>query len=126
MPDRYPSVAPSRLRLVVLLAVVIVGGCERSSPVGPDSGPPTISGYVYRSFTADTGEPPLADVVVTVRDATGVETTALTDSRGFYSVRAAMGLVVVTAAKTGYETGQSRFDVTESTVLNFGLRRTID
>jgi hypothetical protein len=39
-----------------------------------------------------------------------------------YSVRAAMGMVVVTAAKPGYETRQSRSDVTESTVLNFSLR----
>jgi len=31
---------------------------------------------------------------------------------------------VVTASKDGYKTRQSRFDVTDSTVLNFALRPT--
>ena len=59
--------------------------------------------------------------MITIRKATGQETTALTNRGGFYSVGAAMGVVLVTASKEGYETRQSGFDVTESTVLNFGL-----
>jgi len=114
------------LRLVVLLAVTSVSACRWSSPAAPDSAPPTISGHVYHSFTPDTGEPLLADVLITVRDATGVETTGLSDRSGFYSVRAAMGMVVVTASKEGYETRHSRFDVTESTVLNFSLTPAVD
>lgn len=110
-----------RVFLVALLALTSVSGCEGSSPAAPDSAPVTISGYVYHSFTSDTGEPLLADVLITVSDATGVETRALSDRSGFYRVRAAMGMVVVTAAKQGYETRQSRFEVTGSTVLNFSL-----
>ena len=41
--------------------------------------------------------------------------------RGFYLIRASLGEVLVTAAKEGYNTRESRFDVTDSTVLNFGL-----
>jgi hypothetical protein len=94
--------------------------------VAPASAPPTISGYVYLSFTPDTGEPPLADVVITVRDSTGAETTTVSGRSGYYSLRAAMGTVVVTASKPGYETRQSQFDVTESTVLNFSLKPTVE
>ena len=81
-----------------------------------------LSGYVYRAMTPESGEPPLADVLITVKDAVGAETTALSDRGGFYSVRAAMGTVVVTAAKEGYETRESRFEMADSTVLNFSLR----
>jgi hypothetical protein len=52
--------------------------------------------------------------LIKVRHAGGVETTTSSDGRGFYSVRTATGTVVVTAAKDGYETGESRFDVTDS------------
>ena len=67
------------------------------------------------------GEPPIADAVITLRDAQGAESTAKSDRRGFYLIRASLGEVVVTAAKDGYNTRESRFDVTDSTVLNFGL-----
>ena len=67
------------------------------------------------------GEPPIADAVITLRDARGAENTTKSDRRGFYLIRAAIGEVVVTAAKEGYNTRESRFDVTDSTVLNFGL-----
>jgi hypothetical protein len=126
MADHCLFAASPRLRLVVLLALASVSGCQWSSPAAPDSAPPTISGYVYHSFTPDTGEPLLADVLITVRDATGVEKTALSNHSGFYNVPAAMGMVVVTASKEGYETRQSRFEVTESTVLNFSLTPAVD
>jgi len=80
-----------------------------------------ISGQIYQTLTRDAGEPPLVDVLITVRNATGQETTALSNRGGFYRVDATIGMVLVTAAKEGYETRQSLFDVTESTVLNFGL-----
>jgi hypothetical protein len=74
----------------------------------------------------DTGEPPLEDVLITVRDSTGAERTTVSGRSGYYSVRAATGTVVVTASKPGYETRQSRFDVSESTVLNFSLKPTLE
>ena len=126
MAGQYSFAASPGLCLVVLLALTGASACRWSSPAAPDGAPPTISGHVYHSFTPDTGEPLLADVLITVRDATGGETTALSDRTGFYSVRAAMGMVVVTASKDGYETRLSRFDVTESTVLNFSLTPTVD
>lgn len=118
--------ASPRLRLLVLLALLIVPGCRSSSPVAPDLARPTISGHVYQTLTREAGEPPLVDVLITVRNATGQETTALSNRGGFYSVGAAIGMVQVTAAKEGYETRQSRFDVTESTVLNFGLTPNVE
>ncbi|HEU4925908.1 MAG TPA: carboxypeptidase-like regulatory domain-containing protein [Vicinamibacterales bacterium] len=126
MVDHYPFAASPRLRLLVLLALIIVPGCRSSSPVAPDDARPTISGQIYQTLTRDTGEPPLVDVLITVRNATGQETTTLSNRGGFYSVGAAIGMVLVTAAKDGYETRQSRFDVTESTVLNFALTPNVE
>ena len=80
-----------------------------------------LSGYVYEGLTAS-GEPPIADVLITVRDAFGVDTTVMSDRSGFYSVRAPMGPVVVTAAKAGYETREAQFEIADSIVLNFSLR----
>jgi len=68
------------------------------------------------------GEPPIADVLITVTDDGGEESSARTDGTGFYSVRAAVGAVVVTASKDGYKTREARFEVSDSTVLNFSLR----
>ena len=126
MVDHYPFAASPRLRLLVLLALIIVPGCRSSSPVAPDGARPTISGQVYQTLTRDAGEPPLVDVLITVRNATGQETTTLSNGGGFYSVGAAIGMVLVTAAKEGYETRESRFDVTESTVLNFALTPNVE
>ena len=78
-----------------------------------------LTGYVYEVMLPGAGEPPIADVVITVTEEDGETSSARTDSVGFYSVRAATGTVVVTASKDGYKTRQSRFDVTDSTVLNF-------
>ena len=83
-----------------------------------------LTGYVYAVMLPGAGEPPIADVVITVTEEDGETSSARTDSVGFYSVRAATGTVVVTASKDGYKTRQSRFDVTDSTVLNFSLRPT--
>ena len=112
----------------VLFALIVVTGCaDHGSPVSPTSigssgrhAALMVSGYVYQQ-ASEAGEPPIADVLITLRDAQGAERTATTDRRGFYSVRAMQGEVVVIAAKEGYNTRESRFEVTDSTVLNFGL-----
>ena len=111
---------------MVLLGLGLVAGCSRQSPVAPASASPMISGYTYEDMVPGAGEPPLANVSITVTDASGVETTTLSDRRGFYSVRTALGTVVVTAAKAGYTTRQSRFEVADSTVLNFSMRPAVD
>ena len=80
-----------------------------------------LSGYVYEGLTAF-GEPLIADVQITVRDAFGVDITVMSDRGGFYSVCVPMGPIVVTAAKAGYETREARFEVADSIVLNFSLR----
>ena len=126
MVDRYSFGTSPGLRVLVLLALIIVPGCGSSSPVAPDGARPVISGQIYQTLTRDAGEPPLVDVLITVRNATGQETTALSNRGGFYSVGATTGMVLVTAAKEGYETRQSRFDVTESMVLNFGLTPNVE
>jgi Carboxypeptidase regulatory-like domain len=115
----------------VLLALLGLSGCgDQISPVSPTNNastaraaaaaPLTISGYVYQAASG-AGEPPIADAVITLRDAQGAERMTKSDRRGFYVMRASLGEVVVTAAKDGYNTRESRFDVTDSTVLNFGL-----
>ena len=115
----------------VMLALVVLSACgEQVSPVSPTNNacaareaanvPLMISGYVYQEVSS-AGEPPIADAVITLRDAQGAENTAMSDRRGFYAIRATQGEVVVTATKAGYNTRESRFDVTDSTVLNFGL-----
>jgi hypothetical protein len=121
--NRYSFAESLRLLLAAVPVLALLPGCGRESPVAPTGGPLMISGYIYKQMTPG-GEPPIADVLITVRHAGGVETTTSSDGRGFYSVRTATGTVVVTAARDGYETGESRFDVTDSTVLNFSLMPT--
>jgi hypothetical protein len=124
--DRPPLAAPPRLAVTILLSLLFLPGCGRSSPTAPASAGPTVSGYVYEVMLPGSGEPPIADVLITVTDDTGEATTGKTDGAGFYSVGAATGTVVVTASKDGYKSRQARFDVTDSTVLNFALRPTSD
>jgi hypothetical protein len=106
---------------VVLLLVGILSACGQESPVAPTGDALMVSGYVYREMSAATGEPALADAVITLRDEDGAETTAVSDTRGYYRVRAAAGEVVISAAKNGYNPRESRFEMTDSTVLNFSL-----
>ena len=70
---------------LVLLALIIIPGCGSSSPVAPDGARPMISGQIYQTLTRDADEPPLVDVLITVRNATGQETTALSNRGGFLS-----------------------------------------
>jgi hypothetical protein len=109
--------------VAVSLALAVLTGCGSQSPLAPAKAPPLLSGYVYEALTAF-GEPPIADVLITVRDPFGVDTTVMSDRSGFYSVSAPIGPVVVTAAKAGYETREVRFEIADSIVLNFSLRPT--
>ena len=126
MSRQHRSARSLKHAWAVLFALVVVTGCaDHGSPVSPTGSDGRnaalmVSGYVYQQ-ASDVGEPPIADVLITLRDAQGAERTATTDRRGFYSVRAMQGEVVVIAAKEGYNTRESRFEVNDSTVLNFGL-----
>ena len=131
MSSQHTSAGSPAAVWVVLLALLVLSACgEQASPVSPTNNarpanqaanaPLMISGYVYQEVSS-AGEPPIADAVITLRDAQGEESTAMSDRRGFYRINATPGEVVVTATKEGYNTRESRFDVTDSTVLNFGL-----
>jgi hypothetical protein len=113
----------------VLLTLGLISGCgEQASPVSPGAtaqdlrttAAVMVSGHVYQQASS-AGEPAVSDALITLKDAGGAESTALTDNRGFYSIEAKPGEVVVTATKEGFNTSQSRFAIAESTVLNFGL-----
>lgn len=105
-----------------LFLLGILSGCSSSvSPVSPTTGPLMVTGYVYQRMTPGSGEPPIADALISLRDEDGTEFTSQSDDRGYYRIRATAGEVVMTAAKEGYKTRESRFDVTDSTVLNFSL-----
>ena len=118
---------PVAKSLTVLSGIVLVfgflPGC-RDAPNAPTDDSLLISGYVYQGMRRGSGEPPIPDAVITVKAADGRETRASSDDRGFYTVRAVTGAVLVTAAKSGYTTRESRFEVEDSTVLNFSLMPT--
>ena len=88
--DRYSLAASPRLGLAVLLSLAFLPGCGQS-PVAPGSAAPMLTGYVYEVMLPGAGEPPIADVVITVTEEDGETSSARTDSVGFYSVRAATG-----------------------------------
>jgi Carboxypeptidase regulatory-like domain len=117
--DRFAASLGFFLTAGFLLA--ILSGCGRVSPASPTAAQLMVTGYVYQRMIQGSGEPPIADALVSLRNEDGVEFTARSDERGFYRIRATAGEVVMTAAKEGYTTRESRFDVTDSTVLNFGL-----
>ena len=101
---------------IVLVCLIVIRLPHRRGSASP-------SCYRWPSFPAAASRR-LRPAVITLTEEDGETSSARTDSVGFYSVRAATGPVVVTASKDGYKTRQSRFDVTESTVLNFALRPT--
>ena len=130
MPGRNPFGESWRRLAAVPLVLVVLTGCDGRTPVSPSREGPTVnpssegltvSGYVYQTLTRDLGEPPIADALITVRDAAGTESTAMSDRRGYYKVRATASEVVVSVVKEGYSTRESQFDLTESIVLNFSL-----
>ena len=106
---------------VVLLVLIFLTGCGRQSPASPTSDALMVSGYVYQQMTPDSGEPPIAGVLITLRDENGTQSTALSDVNGFYRIPARAGEVTVNVSKEGYKTHELRFGVTDDTVLNFSL-----
>jgi hypothetical protein len=116
-----------RLHLFLTSALCLVGvalsACGDSAPaLTAASGlPATITGRVYESFTAQSGEPLLDDVAVSVKHTGGSEYVARTDGEGFYRVAATVGSVTVTVTKAGYETKVSEFYLASDTSLNFSM-----
>ena len=104
-----------------LLVLVLLNGCGGQSPVSPTENSLMVSGHVYQHLTPESGEPPIAGVLITLRHAKGAESTSLTDGDGFYRIPATAGEVTVSVSKDGYQTRELRFDVTDDTVLNFSL-----
>jgi carboxypeptidase family protein len=122
MPGRDRSATSLGFFPAALFLLGILSGCSRSvSPVSPTTGPLMVTGYVYQRMTPGSGEPPIADALISLRDEDGTEFTAQSDASGYYRIRATPGEVVMTAGKEGYKTRESRFDVSDSTVLNFSL-----
>lgn len=102
-----------------------VAACDRQ-PLAPASVRPlTVSGFVYERPIpgSGSGEPKLAGVLITVHEVDGSSRTATTDEIGFYTVGVRAGTISMTASKIGYTTGESMFEMANSTVLNFGLSR---
>jgi hypothetical protein len=128
MSRHYISTETLSPMSAVLLTLALVYGCgDQSSPASPTgtasdlrSAPVMVSGHVYQQASG-IGEPAVADALITLKDARGAESTAVSDHRGFYCVEATPGEVVITATKEGFNRRESRFDIARSTVLNFGL-----
>ena len=121
MPRRRAVRESLRLFSAALLVLAVLPGCGGQLPVSPGSDPLLVSGYVYQEMAPASGEPPLADALITLRDAEGTVNTAVSDHRGFYTIRAAPGVVLVRVAKDGYDTRESHVALTDSIVLNFSL-----
>jgi hypothetical protein len=114
-PARYGS------QLVFFTAVLgLVAGCD-GAPQGPTAVPVRLTGHVYQRPTAEFGEPMLSDVLITVEQADGSQSTTRTNAAGFYTVSVTRGIISISAAKEGYQTNRSQFELASDTVLNFSL-----
>jgi Carboxypeptidase regulatory-like domain len=108
--------------LFVVGMCVVVLGCGGHLPGAPgDIMPLTISGYVYEQEVAGSGEPMLAEVLITVQETDGSPRSAKSDGVGFYTVPVRAGTISITASKVGYGTRASSFYMSKSTVLSFSL-----
>lgn len=107
----------------LLLGMALLGWVAScgGGPQGPTAVPARISGYVYQRPSAELGEPMLADVLITVEQIDGAQRTTHTNAAGFYTVFVTRGIVSISAAKAGYQTNQSEFELSSDTVLNFSL-----
>lgn len=114
------SLRARRGTLLFLGLLGLIAGCEARSQA-PTAVPATISGHVYQRPTAQFGEPMLSDVLITIEGADGSRCTTRTDAAGFYTLPVTRGIISVSAAKEGYETNRSQFDLARDTVLNFSL-----
>lgn len=110
-------------RLLFFTAILgVLAGCD-GAPHAPTAVPARLSGHVYQRPTAESGEPMLSDVVITIEQAAGSQFTTRTDAAGFYTVSVPPGIVSISATKAGYETNRSQFELSSDTVLNFSLVR---
>ena len=112
---------PSRLVLLVAGVAAAAVGCGGQVPDAPEVGLLTISGHVYQQGTAETGEPKLASVLITVQEDEGLPRTVISDEVGFYTVAVRAGTISIAASKAGSGKRVSTIDFSDSTVLNFSL-----
>ena len=115
-----PRARYGRQLLFCTAVLGLVAGCDGASQ-GPTAVPARVSGHVYQRPTGELGEPMLPDVLITIEQADGSQCTTRTDARGFYTVSVTPGIVAISAAKAGYETNRSQFELSSDTVLNFSL-----
>ena len=107
---------PARL-LIVLSLTLMCAACAARNTMAPDPVPVrsslmtttadarnviTFSGSVYADQSSDKGEPPIADALIEVTDATGVRSTR-SDGYGSYTLTVPYGDATITASKLGYE-----------------------
>jgi hypothetical protein len=105
----------------VVAAMAAGSGCSSSgSPVAPEAQAATISGYIYFQDAAG-GEPPIANVLISVKERDGSQSTAVSNAKGFYTVSARSGSISITASKEGYEAKEWQFVLSSDTILNFSL-----
>jgi hypothetical protein len=74
---------------LLLVALVVLAGCD-ALPQGPTVHPPTVSGHVYVSAT-ELGEPAISNVLITIEQADGSRSSAMSSDTGFYIVRGTTG-----------------------------------
>ena len=107
--------------LLILMACLGLLACGEGVPQGPTAVPAKITGHVYQWPTAELGEPMLPDVLITIEQTDGSKYTTRTNAAGFYTVSATPGIISISAAKAGYQTNLSKFELASDTVLNFSL-----
>ena len=115
-----PRARHGRQLLFFTAALGLVAGCD-GPPQGPTAVPARVTGYVYQRPTAEFGEPMLSDVLITIEQADGSHPTTRTNAAGFYTVSVTRGIISITAAKEGFQTNRSQFELSRDTVLNFSL-----
>ena len=110
-------------RLLLFLAACLgsLAACGEGMPQGPTAVPAKITGHVYQWPTAELGEPMLPDVLITIEQGDGSLCTTRTNAAGFYTVSVTRGIISISAAKAGYQTNRSQFELSSDTVLNFSL-----
>jgi hypothetical protein len=107
--------------LLILMACLGLLACGEGVSQGPTAVPAKITGHVYQWPTAELGEPMLPDVLITIEQADGSKCITRTNAAGFYTVSATRGIISISAAKEGYRTNRSQFELSSDTVLNFSL-----
>jgi uncharacterized surface anchored protein len=129
---RFARVPPGKY--VVRAELSGYDAVERSVQVAPGSAlnldlvlpvAPTITGTI-RGTVTDTGKNALAEATITMRDASGNETTVRTDRQGKYDKAGLTpGHYKVTAKKIGYASSTKSADVKRSgtVVVDFALRK---